>query len=311
MIETSIIIPVRNQKDSLLMALDSLKRQIKKKRLFEIIVCDDGSTDGTGEAVRKLRLPIFLKYIKNDPPLGRAGNRNLGFKKSVGKHLIFFDGDMVPASGFIEALLDAGDSNIVRVGSVQLPPKQPPGRLEKYLYSRGRLKTTAGNSLSGRYFTSNNFYISRDNFIRIGGFDDAFKGWGGEDIDFGLALESQEIPIKHEPQAVTYHYHRRTVQSIAADFYAFGAGSFAHLLKKQPHFLNQIPARRLGLAKGLSPVNVAFNLLSVIMISRPVLRLAEILVSGWQGFFWPDFAYDYIFWGNLALGYKQRPRERN
>jgi len=309
MIETSIIIPVRNQKNSLLMALDSLKRQIRQKRLFEIVICDDGSTDGTGDVVKKLRVPIFFKYIKNDPPVGRAANRNLGFQKSVGKNLIFIDGDMVPAAGYIEAILDPGDSQSVRVGSVRLPPNLPASRLEKYLYSRGRSAAKPGADLNGRFFTSNNFYIGRDNFIKSGGFDISFKGWGGEDIDLGMTFEALGIPIRNVDKAVAYHYHQRTIRSIAADFYDFGAGSFAYLIRKQPEFLKQIPARRLGLTKCVSASDVSLKLLSAIMISRPALRLAEYLVSSLRSFSWPDFVLDYIFWGNLALGYKKRPKE--
>ena len=85
MIETTIIIPVRNQKKQLLMTLNNLRRQIRKRRNFEIVICDDDSEDGTGEAVRKLRYPIFLKYYINKPPLGRAANRNFGFEKSSGE----------------------------------------------------------------------------------------------------------------------------------------------------------------------------------------------------------------------------------
>ena len=127
MIETSIIIPVRNQKRSLLAALTSLKRQIKKPRTFEIVICDDGSTDGTDAAIRKLRYPIFFKYFRSDPPLGRSANRNAGFDRSTGAHLIFFDGDMVPTEGFVGVMLADLDSSIVKLGNVQAPPEEKQG----------------------------------------------------------------------------------------------------------------------------------------------------------------------------------------
>lgn len=305
MIETSIIIPVRNQKESLLMALTSLRRQIRSLKIFEIVICDDGSTDGTGDVVKKLRYPIFFKYFKNDPPLGRAANRNLGYERSSGQNLIFLDGDMVPAEGYIEAILPVKPADIVKLGDVKPPPEEKPGRLENYLYSRGRFNRQYKHELlPGRLFTSNNFFISRHNFSRVGGFDPNFKGWGGEDIDFGLRLEALGIPVKNEPAALTYHHHKRTVESLTKDFYDFGKNSFEYLVKKHPVFLDQLPAYLLGLKQA----HLIYKLISKLTVNKPVLEITGKAVSVLKSISWPDFIFDYLFWGHLALGYKNREK---
>jgi glycosyltransferase involved in cell wall biosynthesis len=59
MIKYSILIITYNQKDILARALRSLAAQIKNPKIFEIVIADDCSTDGTGEYVKKQRLPIF------------------------------------------------------------------------------------------------------------------------------------------------------------------------------------------------------------------------------------------------------------
>ncbi|OQX92543.1 MAG: hypothetical protein B6D58_02340 [candidate division Zixibacteria bacterium 4484_95] len=302
MIETSIIIPVRNQKKSLLMTLKTLKRQIRNLKIFEVIICDDGSTDGTEEEVKKLRYPIFLKYFRNDPPLGRAVNRNLGYERSSGQNLIFLDGDMVPTEGYIEAMLTATSTDIVKLGNVKHPPAEQTGRLEKYLYSRGRFGSRYKNTpLPGRLFTSNNFFISKRNFTRVGGFDPNFKSWGGEDIDFGLRLEDLEIPIRIEPAALTYHYHKRTVESLMKDFYSFGKNSFEYLIKKHPAFLEQLPAHFLGLKNA----HLIYKLISKLTVNKTALGIVSKTVSSFEKFNWPDFIFDYLFWGNLVLGYRK------
>ena len=307
MIRTSIIIPVRNQKNSLLAALNSLKRQIKTARAFEIIICDDSSTDGTEQMVNKIRYPIFFKYFRNDPPLGRSANRNSGFKKSVGKDIVFFDGDMVPSESYLEAILKDDDSQSVRVGLVEPPSDEKNGRLERYLYSRGRYAhADESHVVPCRYFTSNNFCISRENFEKIGGFDEEFKGWGGEDIDFGLNLEKNGITVKNIPGAITCHYHKRTVESLVRDFRDFGANSFDYLIKKHPDFLNQIPGHLLGLAGRYSPVKRVLKAFSFLARNRPALNLTAKTVSKFPNINWPDFIFDYIFWGNLAYAYKKR-----
>jgi glycosyltransferase involved in cell wall biosynthesis len=307
MIQTSIIIPVRNQKNPLLVALNSLKRQIKTARAFEIIICDDGSTDGTEQMVKKLRIPIFFKYFKNDPPLGRSANRNAGFKKSVGREIVFFDGDMVPADGYLDAILGNTDNLSVRVGIAKPPPDTKADRLEKYLYSRGRYAYTGeSQTIPSRYFTSNNFCIGRENFEKIGGFDEAFKGWGGEDIDFGLSLEANGISVKNVPKAVTFHYHKRSLESLIEDFRDFGANSFDHLITRHPDFIKQIPGHMLGLPGYYSPAQRILKAFSFITINGQVLRLAAKTVTRFKNFNWPDYIFDYILWGNLACAYKKR-----
>jgi glycosyltransferase involved in cell wall biosynthesis len=307
MIENSIIIPVRNQKESLFLCLASLKKQIKKPRVFEIVICDDGSTDGTGEAVKKLKYPIFFKYFKNDPPLGRAANRNRGFEKSSGSKLVFLDGDMVPDEKYVDSMLGGADNETVRLGVPKPPPDMKQTGLEKYLYSRGRYSSNFRDTiLPGRYFTSNSFYISRENFAKSGGFDTNFKGWGGEDIDFGLRLDALGIPIKNIPQAVTYHHHKRTLNSLVADFYDFGRDSFAYLIQKHPRFFEQLPSQWLGLSSDSEKVNIFKRLISGLTINRFSLKAAEKLISRWSDSALPDFLFDYVLWGNLALGYKER-----
>ena len=305
MIENSIIIPVRNQKESLLMALTSLRRQIKSPKTFEIVICDDGSTDGTGDVVKKLRYPIFFKYFRNDPPLGRAANRNLGYERSSGQNLIFLDGDMVPSEKYIEAMLSTKPADMVKLGDVKPPPEEKPDRLEKYLYSRGRFsKRYKDVFLPGRLFTSNNFFISRENFSRVGGFDPNFKSWGGEDIDLGLRLEASRISIKNELAALTYHHHKRTVESLTRDFFDFGRNSFEYLCKKHPVFLNQLPAHLLGLKRA----HLMYKLISKLTVNKPVLEITCKTVSAFKSFDWPYFIFDYLFWGHLVLGYRNREK---
>jgi glycosyltransferase involved in cell wall biosynthesis len=307
MIEISIIIPVRNQKDILSLALASLKQQIKRPRVFEIVVCDDGSADATGEMLKRLRYPIFFKYFVNEKPLGRAANRNLGAQKSSGRELIFFDGDMVPGANYVETILSSFEPNVVKVGEVKPPANEKIGSLARYLYSRGRHNlANKSQSLPGRLFTSNNFCISRELYEQSGGFDPKFKSWGGEDIDYGLRLVSMGAIIRNEPGAITYHHHKRTIDSLTRDFYGFGQSSFAYLIHKHPYFLEQLPARYLRLGMQTKDSSIFYRLLSIMAINGIMLRSIQTMVSHFGGINWPDSIFDYLLWGNLALGYKHR-----
>ncbi len=310
MLETSIIIPVRNQKDTLLAALDSLRRQIRKPRIYEIVICDDDSTDGTGDIVKKLRFPIFFKYFINKPSLGRAGNRDQGVARSVGKRVIFLDGDMVPDNNFIANMVEENDSGYVKMGKVLPPPDRKMSGIEEYLYTRGRYTYTEdGAAIPGRYFTSNNFCISRDLYQKVGGLDTKFTGWGGEDMDFGLRLEKSGIPIKNSPRAITYHHHERTLRDIIADFYEFGRLSFPYLIEKHPDLLDRIPSNKLGIPDSKGKIKPIDRLVSALAVNKVIHGLIYKFAAASPDKRWPDYLYDYLLWGSLALGYKKGPRK--
>jgi hypothetical protein len=214
---------------------------------------------------------------------------------------------MVPGDNFLEAMLGDSDLGSVKVGHAQPPPDEKATGLNRYLYSRGRYASTSvGEILPGKYFTSNNFFISRENFQKLGGFDTNFTGWGGEDIDFGLRLESANIAIKNAADAITCHYHQRTIKSLVDDYADFGRNSFDYLISKHPDFLCQIPGNALGLTRSANPLDLFYELISVFTINSGSLGMAKAIVQSLPNFDWPDFIYDYILWGNLALGYKQR-----
>jgi GT2 family glycosyltransferase len=93
----SVVIPTYNKKESLKKTIESLFDQSYPKDKYEIVVVDDGSTDGTEEIVQKLvksepMLSNFI-YIKQERG-GAAAARNLGIRKSKGDLIFFLDSDV-------------------------------------------------------------------------------------------------------------------------------------------------------------------------------------------------------------------------
>ena len=88
--KVSVIIPTYNRADLLPEAIDSVLAQTWKD--MEIIVVDDGSNDGTGEAVRRYGDRVRYFYKENEGP---ANARNMGIKKARGAYLAFLDSDDV------------------------------------------------------------------------------------------------------------------------------------------------------------------------------------------------------------------------
>lgn len=87
----SVIIPVYNRKKVVCDAIESVLSQSVKK--YEIIVVDDGSSDGTGEVVRE-RYGAEVKYVRQKNK-GPAAARNKGISNATGKYITFLDSDDV------------------------------------------------------------------------------------------------------------------------------------------------------------------------------------------------------------------------
>lgn len=87
----SIIVPTYNRAEKLRRALLSLVQQTHRD--FEVIVCDDGSTDNTGEVVESLKHQLPLTYMRDEHWGGPARPRNRGIKAARGEWISFLDAD--------------------------------------------------------------------------------------------------------------------------------------------------------------------------------------------------------------------------
>ena len=97
----SAVIPTYNRKQFVLDAINSALQQDPKN--YEIIVVDDGSTDGTFEYLLSLNLPIRVIRKQNG---GVASARNEGIRNAKGKYITFLDSDDVWLPGILKAQLD-------------------------------------------------------------------------------------------------------------------------------------------------------------------------------------------------------------
>lgn len=86
--QVSIILPTRNRAYVLRQTLDGIRAQTLSA--WELIVIDDGSTDGTRELVASYADPRF-RYFRNESPLGAAKARNLGLAQARGEYIAFQD----------------------------------------------------------------------------------------------------------------------------------------------------------------------------------------------------------------------------
>lgn len=100
----SVIMPVYNGAAYIAQAVESVYLQ---KVPLELIVIDDGSTDGTREALEPWKNRADFHYVRNEKNLGAAGSRNRGVSLAQGKYVAFLDADDWWTEGKLEAQLQA------------------------------------------------------------------------------------------------------------------------------------------------------------------------------------------------------------
>lgn len=96
----SIIVPTFNKLSRLKLMITSIEMQTYKGE-YEVIIVNDGSTDGTEEYLNEIKKVLPIKYIVT-PNSGRATARNMGIELAQGDLLIFVDDDVLLSPSFIE-----------------------------------------------------------------------------------------------------------------------------------------------------------------------------------------------------------------
>ena len=109
MLEISIVIPAYNEKDRLATCISKLKDSLKTiTEDYEIIIAEDGSTDGTNELAEELsKRDAKIVHLHGDKRLGRGKALNRAFKASSGERLIYMDVDLATDLIHLPELINA------------------------------------------------------------------------------------------------------------------------------------------------------------------------------------------------------------
>ncbi|KAA0975291.1 glycosyltransferase [Paeniglutamicibacter gangotriensis] len=123
-IRVSIVIPAYNCVDYITETVESAVTQELKSGVLEVIVVDDGSSDGTGEALDQLAgRHSVLQVLHQEPSGGPSRPRNKGLSLARGEYVFFLDADDVLTPGAMEGMADAlerggADVALGRFGSI-------------------------------------------------------------------------------------------------------------------------------------------------------------------------------------------------
>ncbi|NMB71148.1 MAG: glycosyltransferase [Bacteroidales bacterium] len=168
---------------------------------FEIIVCDDHSSDFFRKRNEKLTAYSGVTYRYLESNIGRARIRNLMVSMAKYQWLLFVDGDSrVVSPHFVRKYIDALQQGTVvcggRVYNQRKPEKKEFLLHWKYGTAREQKNATLRNRFPYRSFMTSNFLCPADVFASVS-FDESISGYGHEDTLFGHRLWQKGIPLVH------------------------------------------------------------------------------------------------------------------
>ncbi len=183
----SIIIPTFNSKSSLEIALNSVLNQTFQD--FEILIIDDGSTDGTDDLVLQYQ-DIRIVYEKQRNSGGPANPRNKGIKLSKGEWICFLDSDDFWCSNKLEFCYNQINANVdLLFHDLYLVNKKNFWLRNKILKGR-RLNSPVIKDLliNGNAIATSSVVVRRYIVEKIGGFDESSDVVAAEDFKLWLGV---------------------------------------------------------------------------------------------------------------------------
>ena len=215
----SVIIPLFNNVALTQACLEALVA-VTPEHMYEVVLVDNASTDGTAELLDALAGDVTI--IRNRVNRGFAGACNQGAAAARGEYYVFLNNDTEVLSGWLEPLVGTADGN-GRVGAVGSKLLFPDGTIHHggviivedtvhgFLEGRHRWYGEAGDHAEAnvpavvKAVTAAAMLVRPEAFAAAGGFDEGY--WNGnEDIDLCLKMGLAGWTTVYQPASRIVHH---------------------------------------------------------------------------------------------------------
>jgi glycosyltransferase involved in cell wall biosynthesis len=208
----SVVIPTLNEGALLGMTIDSIRDQTRYQN-WEILIVDDGSTDGSIEAFRDADARV---RVIDGRGVGVARARNLGARHASGKYLVFIDAHCRVSADWLDALVEAlAPMDVGLVGPTFTRLEEPEPRGCGMVWKDATLDPAWFEPADDRPYavpltTGACQAFRRRTFEAVGGYEHGFTRWGFEDVEICVRAWLLGYRVVADPRAVVAHYFRES-----------------------------------------------------------------------------------------------------
>jgi glycosyltransferase involved in cell wall biosynthesis len=195
-------VPVRNGEKTIGDCVAALLATDYPLERREIVVVDNGSTDGTAELLR----PLPVRVVREDR-VGRSHARNRGVAESRGEIVAFTDADCIADGRWLTELVGAFRRDTSAVAGEVLA-ECPQTRAQRFMAQRHPGWQKVVLDLAEPFALTANVAFRRQVFATLGLFDPGFVT--AEDVDFGWRFFAAGLAMTYCPQATVSHRLRST-----------------------------------------------------------------------------------------------------
>jgi len=224
-LNVSLYIPVYNGEST----IESVLKSALKLNPYpdEIIVVNDGSTDGTKNILESYKNQINI--VHNPSNMGLAYSRNAGISKAKNENVASLDSDVEVHENWLNDLMQIKNNFGSAISGGKLREKYK----DRSMYDLWRHIHATQNSFGeidigdlGRPLAGSNTLLSKSAWEKVGGYDNQYRT-NGEDSTFCQKLLNHNYKISYSSKAICYHLRTDNLKSLADASrrgYIYGAG---------------------------------------------------------------------------------------
>ena len=244
----SVVIPVLNGAGTIGDTLAGLTNQAARPGETEILVVDNGSTDGTAGVVRNFPVTLLC-----EPKRGPSAARNRGLYAARGEVVAYLDADTLPTRRWLcEIAAPFTDRETLLVAG-RLISYRPETTAEKF-YARFYVDREQADARAPdfAFAPSANMAVRRDAAIAIGGWDEDFRV--AQDMEFSYRLLARfKTTIRYQRGALAFLRTRATAAELNRQAFKYGQGR-AKLWMRYPEVARWNAWRTLRILGGLAVI---------------------------------------------------------
>ena len=220
--DVSVVIPTFNRLEVLAEVLHALEFQ-QEAPPFEVVVVDDGSSDGTSAWLRSRTFNLPLRVLTQENR-GPAAARNTGVAVAQGQWVAFLGDDTVPSPGWIAAHREAhrkrgDDLHVAVLGYTGWHPRMRLNPFLRYINEHGLqfgyALITDPEDVPFNFFYTSNISLARD-LLLAEPFDLRFPHAAWEDIEVAYRMKKRGLRMVYEKTATVSHDHPTDIARFAA-----------------------------------------------------------------------------------------------